>query len=86
MDGEVNFVEIYITNNEETDSVEISLNYQELNKLVNSLKKFEDEVNRFKTENNHAPDLGYTHLHLRDCELIDKRSKSDVIFYLNLNK
>ena len=85
-DGEVDFVKIYTTNNTETDSVEILLDYQELKKLVNSLKKFEDEVNQFKMKNKDAEGLGFTHLHLRDCGVIDKNSKSDVIFYLNLNK
>ena len=46
-DGEVDLVKIYTANNTETDSVEILLNYQELKKLINSLKKFEDEVKQF---------------------------------------
>ena len=74
-------MKIYTTNNTETDSVEILLDYQELKKLVNSLKKFEDEVNQFKMKNKDAEGLGFTHLHLKDCGLIDKNSKSDVIFY-----
>ena len=79
-------MKIYTTNNTETDSVEILLNYQELKKLVNSLKNFEDEVNQFKTENKDAEGLGFTHLHLKDCGLIDKNSKSDIVLYLNLNE
>ena len=79
-------MKIYTTNNTETDSVEILLNYQELKKLVNSLKDFEDEVNQFKTENKDAEGLGFTHLHLKDCGLIDKNSKSDIVLYLNLNE
>ena len=85
-DGEVDSVKFYTTNNTETDSVEILLNYQELKKLVNSLKNFEDEVNQFKTENKDAEGLGFTHLHLKDCGLIDKNSKSDIVLYLNLNE
>ena len=85
-DGEVDFVKIYTTNNTETDSVEILLDYQELKKLVISLKKFEDEVNQFKTKNKDTKDLGFTHLHLKDCGLIDENSKSDIVLYLNLNK
>ena len=79
-------MKIYTTNNTETDSVEILLNYQELKKLVNSLKNFEDEVNQFKTENKDVEGLGFTHLHLKDCGLIDKNSKSDIVLYLNLNE
>ena len=85
-DGEVNLVKIYTANNTETDSVEILLNYQELKKLINSLKKFEDEVNQFKTKNKETEGLGFTHLHLKDCGLIDKNSKSDIVLYLNLNE
>ena len=79
-------MKVYTANNIETDSVEILLNYQELKKLINSLKKFEDEVNQFQTKNKEAEGLGFTHLHLKDCGLIDKNSKSDIVFYLNLNE
>ena len=85
-DGEDNLVKIYTANNTENDSVEILLNYQELKKLINSLKKFEDEVNQFKTKNKEVEGLGFTHLHLRDCGLIDENSKSDIVLYLNLNE
>ena len=76
-------MKIYTTNNTETDSVEILLDYQELKKLVISLKKFEDEVNQFKTKNKDTKDLGFTHLHLKDCGLIDENGKSDIVLYLN---
>ena len=79
-------MKIYTANNTETDSVEILLNYQELKELINSLKKFEDEVNHFKTKNKEAEGLGFTHLHLKDCGLIDENSKSDIVLYLNLNE
>ena len=79
-------MKIYTANNTETDSVEILLNYQELKKLINSLKKFEDEVKQFKTKNKEAEGLGFTHLHLKDCGLIDNNSKSDIVLYLNLNE
>lgn len=85
-DGEVDFVEIYNANTTENDSVEILLNYHEFKKMVNSLKEFEDEINKFKAKNKYTEDLGYTHIHLRDCGLIDKNSKSDIVFYLNLNE
>lgn len=83
MDGEVDFVKIYTTNNTENDSVEILLDYQELKKLVISLKKFEDEVNQFKIKNKDKKDMGFTHLHLKDCGLIDENGKSDIVLYLN---
>ena len=79
-------MKVYTANNTETDSVEILLNYQELKKLINSLKKFEDEVNQFKTKNKEAEGLGFTHLHLKDCGLIEKDSKSDIVLYLNLSE
>ncbi len=73
-------MKIYTENNTEADSVEILLNHQELKKLINSLKKFEDEVDRFKTKNKEAEGGGFTHLHLKDCGLIDQNSKSDMSF------
>ena len=50
-DGEVNIVKIYTGINKEIDSIEMLLNQEELRKMVNSLAKFEDEVNQFKTKN-----------------------------------
>lgn len=83
-------MKLYTANNTETDSVddsvEILLNYQELKKLINSLKKFEDEVNQFKAKNKESEDLGFTHLHFKDCGLIDQNSKSDIVLYLNLSE
>lgn len=79
-------MKIYTENNIEADSVEVLLNYRELKKLVNSLKKFEEEVNQFKMRNNDSKDLGVTHLHLKDCGLIEKNSKSDIVLYVNLNE
>lgn len=79
-------MKIFTANNTENDSVEILLNCKELKKLVNSLKKFENEVSQFKMNNKGAEGGGFTHLHLKDCGLIDKDSKSDLVFYLNLNE
>lgn len=79
-------MKIYTENNTEADSVEILLNHQELKELINSLKKFEDEVDRFKTKNKEAEGGGFTHLHLKDCGLIDQNSKSDIVLYLNLSE
>lgn len=76
-------MKIYTTNNTENDSIEILLDYQELKKLVISLKKFEDEVNQFKIKNKDKNDMGFTHLHLKDCGLIDENGKSDIVLYLN---
>lgn len=77
-------MKIYTANSKKDDSVEILLNYQELKKLINSLKRFADEVNQFKTKNKEAE--GFTHLHFKDCGLIDQNNKSDIVLYLNLNE
>ena len=81
---EDNQLRIYTANDTENDSVEILLNCQELKKLINSLKRFADEVNQFKTKNKVAE--GFTHLHFKDCGLIDQNSRSDIVLYLNLNE
>ena len=60
--------------------------YQELKKLINSLKTFEDEVNQFISKNRETEGKRFTHLHLKDCGLIDKNSKSDIVLYLDLNE
>ena len=84
--GESDFMKIYPASNTENDSVEILLNYQELKILSNSLMKFEDEITRFRNQNKGIEGLGYTHLHLKDCGLIDENDNTDIIFYLNLNE
>ena len=72
-------MKIYTTNNTVTDHVEILLDYQELKKLVNSLKKFEDEVSQFKMKNKDAKGLGFTHLHLKDYSLHSELAGSTYI-------
>ena len=79
-------MKIYTERNKEADSVEISLNYQEFRKMMISLKKFEDKVSQFKLKNKDKKDLGFTHLHLKDCGITGKNSKSDVVFYVNLDE
>ena len=79
-------MKIFTTNNTGDDNVEILLSYQELVRLVDSLKNFEDEINQFKNNNKNTEVVGFTHLHLKDCGLIDKNSKSDVVFYPDLSE
>lgn len=86
MDGEADFMKIYAANDTESDSVEILLNYQELKKLIASLQKFEEEVNQFMIKNKNKNNLGFTHLHLKDCGLTNNSDKSDVVLYLNLSE
>lgn len=86
MDGEVEPVKIYMSNNTDNDNVEILLDYSELKKLIDSLVKFRDEINVFKMKNNDNGPLGFTHLHLKDCGLISEKCKSDIVFYVNLDE
>ena len=79
-------MKIYTAKNKEAKSgVEISLNHQELKKLVSSLANFENEIEQFKAKNKNAENIGFTHLHLKDCGLIERNSKSDVVFYVDLD-
>jgi len=86
MDGAGDIMKIYTENNIEANSVEVLLNYQELKEMVYSLKKFEEEINQFLNRNQDSKDLGFTHLHLKDCGLIETNSKSEIVIYVNLNK
>ena len=86
MDGEVEPVKIYMSNNTDNDNVEILLDYSELKKLIDSLVKFGDEINVLKMKNNDNGPLGFTHLHLKDCGLISEKCKSDIVFYVNLDE
>ena len=79
-------MKIYTAKNKEAkSSVEISLNYQELKKLVSSLVNFENEIEQFKENNKDAKNIGFTHLHLKDCGLIEKNNESDIVFYVDLD-
>lgn len=72
---------------EATDSVEIRLdNYLELKDVVRALKTFENKIYQFKAENRGKTDLGVTHIHFKDCGLIDENSKTDLVIYVDLDK
>ena len=80
-------MKIYTAYNKEADdSVEISLNFQELKSMLSSLNKFADEISQFKMKNKDKKELGLTHLHCKDCGLIDNNSKSDIVIYVNLSE
>lgn len=76
-------MKIYTEDDTETDSVELLLNYRELREMANALAKFEEKVREFKMEN--KDNLGFTHLHFKDCGLTGKDSKADVVFYVDLS-
>lgn len=79
-------MKIYTAKNIEADSVELLLNYQELKELANTLMEFETKVKKFKLENKDKENLGFTHLHFKDCGSIGKKSKADIVFYVDLNE
>lgn len=79
-------MKIYTEKNIEADSVELLLNYQELKELANALMEFETKVKKFKLENKDKENLGFTHLHFKDCGSIGKKSKADIVFYVDLNE
>lgn len=79
-------MKIYTTKNKEADnSIEILLDHQELKNLINTLTKFEDEIEQFKNKNKAKDNLGTSHLHMKDCGLINENNKSDIVFYVDLN-
>jgi hypothetical protein len=86
MDGEVDFLKIYTANGIESDSAEILLSHQELKNLANALMQFENEVEQFKIENKDKENLGFTHLHLKDCGSLGEHSKVDIVFYVDLSQ
>ena len=79
-------MKIYTASDVESDSVEVMLSYQELRQMIIALEKFKEEIDLFKIQNKNNKNLGFTHLHLKDCGLLDKNGKSDVVFYLNLDE
>lgn len=78
-------MKIYTEYNTESDSAEVSLNYQELEALTNALIKFKDKVKEFKIKNKDKDNLGFTHLHFPDCMSIDKNNPN-LVFYINLDE
>jgi hypothetical protein len=79
-------MKIYTAKNREAkSSVEMSLSHNELKNLIDALSKFEDNIQQFKAKYESKDNLGFTHLHLKDCGLIDESSKADVVFYIDLN-
>lgn len=79
-------MKVYTASNLANDNIEILLSHQELKELVSSLENFESKVRQFKIQNKDGADLGYTHVHLKDCGLTDENNNTDIVFYLNLNE
>ena len=79
-------MKIYVEPNIETDSVEILLNHNELKMLVKALGEFENEIDIFKKKAQGKSEIGFTHLHLKDCGVVDKNGNTDIVFYLNLSE
>lgn len=84
--GEVNLMQIYGENNADEHSVEMMFSYEELKELVIALSEFEHQIAQYKKDNSGKADLGFTHLHFKDCGEIGKKSKNDVVFYVNLSE
>lgn len=51
-----------------------------------ALSEFEHQIAQYKKDNSGKADLGFTHLHFKDCGEIGKKSKNDVVFYVNLSE
>ena len=77
-------MKVFTESNIEADSVELLLNYQELKELTNALVKFEAEIKQFKANNKEKNNLGFTHMHFKDCCSTSKNSKADIVFYVDL--
>ncbi|MBR6050769.1 MAG: hypothetical protein IKP68_06145 [Clostridia bacterium] len=79
-------MKIYAEKDIETDSVELLLSCEELETLASYLTKFGIEVKQLKLRNNDKQNLGFTHLHFKDCGLVGKNSRADIVFYVNLDE
>lgn len=79
-------MQIYGENNADEHSVEMMFSYEELKELVIALSEFEHQIAQYKEDNSGKADLGFTHLHFKDCGEIGKKSKNDVVFYVNLSE
>ena len=51
-----------------------------------ALSEFEHKIAQYKRENAGKTDLGFTHLHFKDGGEIGKKSKNDVVVYVNLSE
>ena len=79
-------MQIYSERDASERSVEVMLSHEELTALAAALSEFERRIAQYKKENVGKTDLGFTHLHFKDCGEIGQKSKSDIVFYVNLNE
>lgn len=77
-------MKLYLTKSFRERRVEISLDFYELNQMINALSEFKEQIVCFKRLNTNA--VGFTHLHFKDCGLIDSQGKEDVVLYIDLSK
>lgn len=86
---EINFMKVYAGNRDdenrgiEYNDVEILCNEYELEMLINSLKKFENEIDDYRESNKSA--LGFAHMHFRDNNPKWNDGDADLVVYVDLN-
>lgn len=79
-------MKIYAQKNKVEECVEVLITHEELKILIDSLAEFESKINQYKIANKDKEDLGFTHLHFKDCNKICESSQSDLVFYVDLNE
>lgn len=79
-------MKIYAEKNKETSSVEMMFNYRELKTLVDALVNFESKIKQYKSDNEGKENLGFTHMHFQDYDRASEESRSDIVFYVNLDE
>ncbi len=67
----------------EYNDIEILCNEYELEMLINSLKKFKNEIDDYRESNKSAS--GFAHMHFRDNNPKWNNSDADLVVYVDLN-
>ena len=77
-------MQLYFECDNDNETLEILINHHELKRIINSLIQFDEQIEHFKTIDIGKRERGYTHIHLKDSEVILNNHKQDIVLYVKI--
>jgi len=78
-------MKLFIKKTSKESRVEILLSFIELDQMISALCNLRESIIDFKNVNINNDSLGFTHLHMKDCGLLDGKGKEDIVLYVDLS-
>ena len=90
MDG-VSEMKIYLDSSHKKkdfhhSNVELLCTKKELDVMITLLLRFQQKIDWYIEKNRGKTDLGITHMHYQDDNVLWKEGDADIVFYVDLNR